>query len=372
VMRLASDGQIVWQSQLFTDSPGGTVSKLILDEDGNLAGIGVTNGSPNQTGRSFIFQMDPNTGTLNWGHELLYDFGDAMINDFDHARPGAPYTLVGESLSAGTVGSALNGFILQLATSDGIATGGLRLFFAEGQATFDRIIWQRDRNRFYVSGKQFSIINPGSLVLTFDEMANFTGGSVIFMPDPTNTTNALAQDGVQTIFVTNAATNATGLSRLNVFRCAASGGMELALALQAPTFQLLTNAEVNAAGYLISTLSSSGEVLIQLDRNGNLLWSNSYELSILSSVGFNFHPTDIAPDGGIVLAGNRIDNGANIPAILKLLPDGSSAGNCSPVTPYPISVEPFEETVTNWFGQAEELEIAYVDISWEPLGLEPG
>lgn len=375
VMHLDQDGSILWQSQLFPNGSGSTVSKLILDGAGNLAGIGRNNASApgTQSSASFIFQMDPTNGSLLWAHDVSFDFADLQINDFVQSVAGAPYTLVGEVGNDGAsgTGGGQNGFILQLSPADGLAIGGLRMFFTEEEAVFDRIIWQNNRNRFYVSGKQESVLSPGWLLLSFDATANLLSGSVIPTGNATNTTNALSQDGNETVFTTSSLNSSGDLNDISVYRLDANESLNLSTVIATSNLQILTNVETTAGGYLISSLSNPGQLLFELNRSGAMNWARSYDIGLRSSVGFNFHPTNIAEDSGILLSGDRFDASGQIPAVLKLNPDGTAAADCIEVNDYPAAALPRQINLLDWFGQAEDLPIAYNDFGWEPASLEP-
>ncbi len=373
VMHLAADGSVLWQSQLFSSNNGATVTKLVLDEDGNLAGIGTNNTTSAGTVPigSFIFQMDPTNGNIRWSHNLLLDFGQVKISDFTQAASGAPYTIVGNVSSDAATGLDENGFILQLNANDGLALGGLRLYFSESPTTFDRIIWHRNQNQFYVSGKELSANNPGWLLMTFDAGAGLQQGTLIPTTDPTNTTNALAQDGDFTIFASSSLNSSGALNDLTLYRFDAMGIPDISIVLSTLNLQILTNLETNATGYLIQSLSTTGQILTQVDRLGTSPWARSYDLGLRSSVGFNFHPSAITANDGILIAGDRFGGTGQIPTVLRLQPDGSAAADCIDVFDYALTPLPRQPDLTDWFAQAEDVELNYQDFGSEPASLVP-
>ncbi|WP_273444897.1 M43 family zinc metalloprotease [Neolewinella agarilytica] len=327
VLSLAEDGTPLWQTQLFPGGDQGTIIEMMLDGEGMLAGIGRTEereGGSTSTRNSFVFRIDPANGNLLWGRGFSFFEGA----DFRAIlQPGLmeDYTLIGNHATPNS--GTESGLFLRIDPATGTITDLPKLFRSNG-VTFERALYDSAAGLYQVVGDAaVSSMSAGLLYVTLD-----LGGEVFSSGILDNVTARgffydLIQEGNHLVAATDrfpAGVNGftTHLYKIGPEnellwnRFYTEGGSPL------PILDL----DQNGIGYLLLARGLGATlVLIQTDRDGNVVWARRY-----SGVNFN----NALRSELMAVARENIylatQSGGQLPTLLRLEADGSSASDCVP------------------------------------------
>ncbi|MEO0732563.1 MAG: PQQ-binding-like beta-propeller repeat protein, partial [Bacteroidota bacterium] len=328
VVAIDETGALLWQTQLFPELSSGFVTRLLLDQDGHLAGIGrddEVNGGIDDSPGGFAFKLNALTGARIWARQYTNQQGTVQLTDLIQATAGADYFLCGYQQNTGTTGgrAALTIF---LDPADGNIRSSQLLREANGVNDLREVTYDVAQDRYYAVGLyEGGIAGRGLLVVALDGT-----GTVQWSRHLTETlsgnvdgyTASLDQDGDRLAIFSHGQFTNTGLTANLFWVTKADGQLTDRIRYRLPNFTFGWQISTLPDGYQLSGVLPTGEpTLWRTNKEGSVLWTRTYP----GLVGGDFALT---ADGGLVLATGRRATPARSPAIVQLRADGSSVADC--------------------------------------------
>ncbi len=332
VMLINGDGTSDWQTQLFPPGFNGTVTAMIIDQNGLLAGIGYTSGD--ESPRAFAFQMDPADGSVIWANAYGGQLGSQAVGplftSLFHTSPSAPYTLLGSTDQTNITAGQPSATFFQLATADG-ALGAVNVRYSDGsQSRFVDAVYDATSGLFYAVGSSngaaggssplLVALNTAGVVQWAKRLNDFNGG----------TTEGLSIDldgGDLVVLTTNAATNPASGKAFRLWKTDLLGNTTWVRQLTPVEAFAPERVRVNPNGYLLlgNNTGTIRQCLIQTGRDGIGLWAQAYD----NQLGLTRFPADrLRVDVDRILMPTSLEPGFSVPALLRLGPDGNPPGEC--------------------------------------------
>lgn len=350
VLRVNHDGDILWQSKFRRESS--SLGKLILDEDGFLAGLGRegTNGQPSH---AFAFKIALTDGTVQWTKSLGTEVGEFGLNEILHPGPGENYHCFG---TYAVVGDAISnrriGLMVELNNVDGsFPMGTTKLYSRNEQLDFDAATIDKETSIYYVTGN-FQVVsgpnggtnrNQGSNLLALD-----ASGEVLWARQLWTDTDSRNDQGpfVTDIELDNDIIVVSGWSQrdtsdsffkeLYTFNLAGESLDRIEIYNHTVAIDNLgywpNKIVVNSAGYLVYNSDvnlsnfSFNEQLTQINRDGTLLWSKNYPGPLTEN---GLGSEGLAMDGDNIILAHKNERNGGVFSVLRLEPNGE-ASTCVP------------------------------------------
>ncbi|MBC6992995.1 M43 family zinc metalloprotease [Neolewinella lacunae] len=332
VMLINGDGTSAWQTQLYPPGFDGTVTSMIIDQNGLLAGIGFTGGD--ESPRAFAFQLDPADGSVIWANAYGGNLGSQAVGprftSIFHTGPSAPYTLLGATDQASITAGQPSASFFQLATADG-ALGAINVRYNDGsQSRLVDAVYDPTSALFYAVGSSSGAaggsspllvaLNAAGTVQWAKRLNDFNGG----------TTEGLSIDldgGDLVVLATNAAANPATGKAFRLWKTDLLGNTTWIRQLTPSAAFSPERVRVHPNGYLLlgNNTSTVRQCLIQTDRDGNGLWAQAYD----NQLGQTRFPADrLRVDLDRILLPTSLEPGFSVPALLRLGPAGNPPGEC--------------------------------------------
>ncbi|MEL7161447.1 MAG: PQQ-binding-like beta-propeller repeat protein, partial [Bacteroidota bacterium] len=340
VVALDEAGALLWQIELFPELPSGFVSRLLLDQDGNLTGIGTSgyaNGSGVQQTGSFAFKLDARNGDLLWARQYGSQQAVVQLTDLTHSAPGADYFLCGYLQDFGTPGGR-TALTLFLDPADGTIRSANTFPATGGPNDLLDLTYDPTQDRYYAVGYQEGgISGRGLAVLALDgagalawssQLTETLGGSF-----PANLAS-IDQDDDELVVLSPSQSTATGATA-SLWRVAkADGLLSERLRYTLPAGTLAGQITSLSDGYQCAGVLPDGEpILWRTDKAGIPIWASIYP----DLGGGDFTLTG---SGQVLLATSWREDPARFPTVTRLGADGAVPADCLEEEPIDVSFGP--------------------------------
>lgn len=375
VIHIAPDGNLLWEVMLFPNGDNGVIQELILDQEGQLAGIGRTVNGPGGmlTLQNFVFRIDPAGGNLLWGRQYFNQGPGVDLNTIIHPRSGAPYALFGTVRGNTPSANGFGGVFLQLTPANGDIVGGLAtLFPGSSIASFERALYDTTTQQFRAVGySPTNAVAGGGILLT-----TLSAGGAIVRTELLNesflTEGLLDISGDNNGFaiLANTPTGTVSNAPFRLYRFSPDGAPLAAADYYGNATADVLDLTANAQGYAIMTAYDSvSPVLTQLSTTGEVLWART--LFVSSDYNAPAQILTPEPDGGLVVGTEAIFGGFELlPYLIKVRPDGTIDGDCLPTEETFLERDDIEFGLEDWQTFAAPLQLTEEEFFWESVGLE--
>ena len=374
VAYLAPDGSVIWHATLFPEGSNGVIQELILDEEGQLAGIGTAalGGQQQSNEHNFIFRINPTDGSIRWARQYLSEQAGVTFGTILHPDGTLPYTLFGTVNAVNPTAVGFGGVFLQLSPADGSVVGTPVLFPATSIASFERAVFDE-------VGRFFRVVGYGPINNTFPNEVTLTTleetGSVVSvqsLPGTSGVTGTLdiVNDNEGFTVLTGTPGTATAVQPVRLYRFGADGSPRLATDYYAGGPLYVRDLAFGPAGYaLLTTFSGGAPLVTQLDPGGNFVWSRLVQTNV--DAGSSSQTLLAEGDGGMTVGAQVVSFSlGQLPQLLKFRTDGTIEGDCLPGESTFLDTDNVEFGLQQRQTIATPLEFFTVDFFQEPLGLE--
>ncbi|WP_020567287.1 M43 family zinc metalloprotease [Neolewinella persica] len=346
VLRVNHDGEILWQRKFRGESS--SLRKLIIDEDGFLAGLG-RDGTDGEPSNPFVFKIALNDGTVQWTKSLRTEVGDFHLNEILHPGPGENYRCFG---TYEVVGNAISnrriGLMVEINNVDGsLPMGTTKLYIRDERIDFDAATIDTETGTYYVTGffqavagstgganrtqgSNLLALNASGEVLWARQLWTDTGSQNDQGPFATDI--ELDNDLIVVSGWSQRDTSDSFFKELYTFNLAGEPLDRIEIYNHTAAINNLgywpNKIVVNSAGYLIFNSDfnisdfSFNEQLTQISRNGTLLWSKNYRGP---ATGNGLKGEGLAMDGNNIILTHTNERSGGVFSVLRLGPNGEAS-----------------------------------------------
>ncbi|MTB53558.1 M43 family zinc metalloprotease [Lewinella sp. W8] len=368
VMALAANGVPIWQQQLFPRNGGAVVSQLVLDQDGMLSGIGFSGVDVQDATESFAFRIDPSDGNLLWARTYPNQSWEASLYQLYHPVAGGPLVALGqmeEPFSPTNFNASGTRFLINPADGalisqpdrydNDLLRGFLDAVYDPAAGLYFTISIQQDLNTGFFS-PQVSALDVGG-VMQWSQ--SYEAGNAFTLEGL-----SITDDGDDLVFLVNDFGSTNTPSGFQIWKIDKTGQTQWVRKF-APGFSMPLKVRSNPVGYVVWGYvgTSERQMIVQLDRDGNLLWANIYE-NIPTVCDFN---NALATDNDQIILGLGTRLGNIYPTLLRINADGSTVQSCINYTPVDLEEVEVRGSITQ-----EDLIRGEVEFFENQIFSEPG
>jgi len=360
VMALTSTGTILWQTELFPSITFNTPHRLFLDNSGML--VGIFNPPEDEAGYPLIFRIAPESGSILWAKEFRSEIR-MTFTGIIHSTIDGSYKISGILRGLGLE--------LQLDPSNGNIASSPQVISNFGSVLI--------RDLTEISGISSSSL---AMVANVDQgiiLIQTTGAGEVLSTNLVSTVsnagavssfqNALMEEDVDSLIIGADIRGFTeNPTSFRICKTGFSGTPRWTKDYQLPVSESkLLSIQKNNIGYLLLLDLGIGTGLLQMDKNGEVLWSYLYD---------NFHTHFSGPDALVVednhilFTGFRSNAEASFPTVVRLSKDGTPLTSCIPATSLNITAQSVENTNAPYQISNTPIQLGSQDFGAEPSTLE--
>jgi inosine/xanthosine triphosphate pyrophosphatase family protein/PKD repeat protein len=368
VMAIAANGVPLWQRQLFPRNNGAVVSKLLLDADGMLSGVGFTGVGLQAPRESFAFRIDPSDGNLQWARTYPNQGWEVSLYQIYQPTAGGALVALGameEPFSPTNFNASGTRFTIDPST--GALLNPPDRYDNEFEEGFIDAVYDASTGLYYTISIQLDlstgVLKPQVSALDLNGDPQWSRSyetSGAFALEGFSITD----DGNDLVFLVNDFGSSSQPSGFQIWKIDKTGQTQW-VRKYTPGFSMPLKVRSNLVGYVVWGFvgTSERQMIIQLDREGNLLWANVYE-NIPTVNDFN---NALATENNEIILGLGARLGSIYPTLLRINIDGTTVDDCIPTLPVTL-----EELEVRGSSAPEMLFRSDVDFFENQIFSEPG